>query len=61
MSAPDGVEVVRRRGDGRSWLFAINHTDEPVEVDVAGHDLVTDRPVDRLQLDAGRVAVVREG
>ena len=27
-----GVEVVRRVGDGTSWLFAINHTDRPVAV-----------------------------
>jgi beta-galactosidase len=58
-----GVEVVRRRAeDGRSWVFAINHTDRRVAVPVHGHDLLTDAPtaVDGLELDAGAVAVIRE-
>ena len=58
-----GVEVVRRRAtDGRSWVFAINHTDRPVAVPVHGHDLVTDTPtaVGGVSLDGGAVAVIRE-
>ncbi|PVG84848.1 beta-galactosidase [Nocardioides gansuensis] len=56
-----GVEVVRRVGDeGRSWDFVINHTDQPVTLPMAGHDLVTDEAVGpMLRVDAGGVAVVR--
>ena len=61
MEVPPGVEVVRRRSEAGSWLFALNHTDDDVTVDVAGHDLVADRPVGPLRLAAGRSAVVREG
>ena len=57
-----GVEVVRRRNrDGRSWVFAINHTEAPAAVGVTGHDLVSQRPVAAgFSLAAGGVAVVRE-
>jgi beta-galactosidase len=58
---PSGVEVVRRRSESGSWLFVLNHTAEDVTVDVAGHDLVGDAPVDPLRLASGRCAVVREG
>ncbi len=58
---PAGVEVVRRVGPGASWLFVINHTDAPVELAVRGYDLVSEGEVDSLLLEAGRVAVVREG
>jgi beta-galactosidase len=60
--APSGVEVVRRRSAGQSWLFVLNHTTEPCEVTTTGHDLVSDGPVGpTLRLAAGRTAVVREG
>ena len=57
-----GVEVVRRTAeDGRSWLFAINHTDEPAVLEVHGHDLVADQEVGgSLEVGPGGVAVVRE-
>jgi beta-galactosidase len=57
-----GVEVVRRTAeDGRSWVFALNHTDEPATLDLTGVDLVADQPVDgTLRLGPGGVAVVRE-
>ncbi|HEU4534508.1 MAG TPA: beta-galactosidase trimerization domain-containing protein, partial [Polyangiaceae bacterium] len=59
--APPGVELVRRRGEGRSFLFAINHGAEPASIAVRGHDLVADAPVDgALVLAPGAVAVVRE-
>lgn len=55
------VEVTRRVGDDASWLFVINHGEDPAEVDVAGHDLVAGRDVDGdLVVAAGGVAVVRE-
>lgn len=56
------VEVVRRSGDGRSYLFVVNHGATPVEYAVTGHDLITDTPVaGTLRVDGGGVAVVREG
>ena len=65
VSAPGGVELVRRSGvvDGerRSYLFALNHSGGDAQVSVTGHDLVADRPVqDSLTLRPGAVAVVRE-
>lgn len=61
-AAPAGVEVVRRTRASDSYLFVLNHTDEPVPVPVDGYDLVADAAVDGvLELVAGGVAVVREG
>ena len=55
------VDVTRRRDGARSWVFVLNHGDAPVTVDVAGHDLVTDRAVaGPLTVAAGACAVVRE-
>ncbi len=60
-SLPPGVEVVRRVGDGRSYAFVLNHTDETVAVPVAGHDLVADRTCDHeVVVEPGGVACVRE-
>jgi beta-galactosidase len=59
--APRGVEQVRRRGQDGSYLFLISHRDDEVQLEVHGHDLVTDLPVDgRLALAPGAVAVIRE-
>ena len=60
--ARPGVEVTRREAeDGRSWLFVVNHSDQPVEVDAHGVELLTGTDVDVwLAVDAGGVAVVRE-
>ncbi|MEV4279486.1 beta-galactosidase [Actinoplanes xinjiangensis] len=56
-----GTEVVRRRGDGRSYLFVINHGTEAVERPAHGTDLVTGKTVDGvLTVQGGGVAVVRE-
>jgi beta-galactosidase len=58
---PAGVEAVRRRhADGRSYLFLMNHTDAPAEVAAAGVDLLTGAAWTG-RLDAGGVAVLREG
>lgn len=60
-AAPAGVEVVRRSGGGRSWLFVLNHTDAACELPASGHDLVADTAVGPLlTVPAGSVAVVRE-
>ncbi|SCL36267.1 beta-galactosidase [Micromonospora nigra] len=58
--APPGVEAVRRRRDRASWLFLLNHTDRPQQVPAAGVDLRTGAPVERVRLDPGGVAVLRE-
>ncbi|MFC4064662.1 beta-galactosidase [Actinoplanes subglobosus] len=55
------TEIVRRRGDGRSYLFVINHGTEPVDHPTRGCDLVTGERVDGvLTVQGGGVAVVRE-
>ncbi|WBB80669.1 beta-galactosidase [Micromonospora sp. WMMD882] len=59
--APDGVEAVRRRGPGASWLFLLNHTDRAQRVPATGTDLITGAVAETgLTLPAGQVAVVRE-
>lgn len=61
LAAPRGVEQVRRRGDAGSFVFLISHRDDDVELEVRGHELLSDRTVDgRLTLAAGAVAVLRE-
>lgn len=58
---PEGVEVTRRSGDGRSFLFVMNHTDHEVTLPAQGFDLVSASRCDgSLTLPAGAVAVVRE-
>jgi beta-galactosidase len=61
-SARPGVEVTRRESDdGRSWLFVVNHTDDVVDVDAHGVNLVSGIKVDqRVTVHGGHVAVVRE-
>ncbi|MFD6695860.1 beta-galactosidase [Micromonospora aurantiaca (nom. illeg.)] len=61
VSAPAGVEVVRRRSADRSWLFVVNHTTEPARLAVSGVELLGGARCDgELEVSAGEVAVVRE-
>lgn len=61
-AASDGMEVVRRVTEGASWLFAINHSDHPGSVDVAGTNLLDGaRIAETVQVAPGDVAVIREG
>jgi beta-galactosidase len=59
-----GVEAVRRRGAGASYLFVINHTEQEVDLvglGISGDDLLSGKPVaEGPPLGAGRVAVVKE-
>jgi beta-galactosidase len=56
-----GLEASRRRGDDGSWVFLVNHGRDPLEVPVAGVDLVAGGHTDGvLSLGPGAVAVVRE-
>jgi galactokinase len=61
---PAGVEAVRRiapDGDPAiGYLFVINHTGQPVDLDIAGTDLLTGIASDRARVGPGDVAVIRE-
>ncbi|MFF5175620.1 beta-galactosidase [Micromonospora sp. NPDC000089] len=55
------VEVVRRTGDGRTYVFVINHGRQDIEHPVTGRDLLTGEAVPGLlKVGAGAVRVVRE-
>jgi beta-galactosidase len=45
LEAPLGVEVVRRKKDGSSFLFALNHSHETVDLQLPGpgRDLLSGR------------------
>ena len=62
-AAPAGVEVVRRRGLGRSFLFVLNHHDAEMLVPaIRGVDLISGESVGPggLHLPAFGVAVIAE-
>ena len=55
-----GVEVVTRHGHGVTYTFAINHTDQPARLALAGTDLVSgEERSGEWELPAGKVAVIR--
>jgi len=56
------IEVVHRRGgDGRRYVFVINHGREEAEHPVTGHDLLSGKQIDGLlRVAAGAVGIVRE-
>jgi beta-galactosidase len=57
-----GVELVRRIGEDRSYLFVLNHTDEEVVLPSGGTDLLTGTThADSVGVPAGGVVVLREG
>ena len=62
---PQGVEAVRRKGGGKSFLFLLNHRDIAVDVPIreAGQNLVdgTDLRPGLMSLAPRGVAVIREG
>jgi beta-galactosidase len=56
-----GVEIVRRRGVDRDYVFVLNHTSEPVEHCFAGQELLTGTTVaDIATIEAGGVHVIRQ-
>ena len=58
---PEDVEVLRRTGDRGSFLIAVNHTGEEVDVPAQGVDLVGGTRVEQaLTVPAGGVRVLRE-
>lgn len=57
----DGLEVTRRTSPAGSWLFALNHTETPLEVTCTGRELISgDEVSGTLTVRAGGVAVIRE-
>lgn len=58
--APEGVELVTRRGPDTDYLVAVNHRDTPARIPATGRELLADAPVEgALELPGGAVAVVR--
>jgi beta-galactosidase len=56
-----GVEAVRRTGDETSWLFLLNHSEEPTAITALGFDLISGAEVvGEIVLAGGGVAVIRE-
>ena len=63
LDAPEGVEVVLRRGTEADYLFLINHTGKSANLCVSAEatELLTGKPVPGgITVPAGEVAVVRE-
>ncbi|MCC4909265.1 beta-galactosidase [Microbacterium sp. cx-59] len=59
-AGPD-VEIVRRAGQGRSYLFAINHGHAEAFVEARGRDLVSgEAATGRLPIAAGGVRIIEE-
>jgi len=55
------VELVRRVGTDATYVFALNHSTEAVELQLSGTDLVTGAEcTDTLSLAGGAVAVVEQ-
>jgi beta-galactosidase len=63
LSVPAGVEVTRREADDAAYLFLLNHTDDPVGIELPdGVDvelLTQETPGSALRLAPLGVAVVR--
>jgi beta-galactosidase len=60
-TARPGVEVVRRRWQEASYLFVLNHTDEPATLAARGVDLLTgNEHAGTVTVPAGDVAVIHE-
>jgi beta-galactosidase len=59
---PIGLESIRRSNETHAWLFALNHSDQSVEValDRSGRDLISGQAVDRsIRLDPNDVAIIQ--
>lgn len=57
---PAGVETITRRGTDADYRIVINHSGEPVSLEMSGTDLLAQADLEGvLVVDAGAVAVVR--
>jgi beta-galactosidase len=55
-----GVEFIRRRSADHDYVFAINHGNADVSIELHGHELLHDAPVDgTVTVPAGEVRVIR--
>jgi beta-galactosidase len=53
-----GVEATERTDGERRWVFVVNHTNSPADLELRGHDLLRDATFSG-RVPAGSVAVVR--
>jgi beta-galactosidase len=61
--APEGVELVRRTNGMQTWLFALNHSSEEVQIplDRPGYELLSQTNLEgTLQLMPMQVAIVKQ-
>jgi beta-galactosidase len=59
---PIGVELIRRSDEVHTWRFALNYSDQPVEIalDRSGRDLITGKTVDQsIVLGPNGVAIIQ--
>jgi beta-galactosidase len=59
---PIGVEVIQRSDDTHVWLFALNYSDQPVEIklDRSGRDVISGQVVERaITLGLNDVAIIQ--
>ena len=60
MIAP-GVETVRRRADGRDYVFILNHTDAAISHEIAGVELLSGDPIKAIgTIEPGGVHIIRQ-
>jgi beta-galactosidase len=58
----DGVEMTRRSGGDHTWIFILNHSSDPVQVDLPdkGVDLVSGASISRyVHLEPGAVSIIQ--
>lgn len=61
VASEPGLDVIRRVGDGSSYLFLINHTDAERSASASGRDLMTGERYDgTVRVASGAVVVVEE-
>ena len=59
---PIGVELIQRRADTQTWLFALNYAAQPVEVALArsGWELISGTVVDKsIVLGPAGIAIIQ--
>jgi beta-galactosidase len=59
---PIGVEIIQRNDDTHTWLFALNYSDQPVEIklDRSGRNVISGQPVERsITLGSSDVAIIQ--